>query len=167
MRDHAKNPPPFCVGEWLDSDQHAFAGWMASLGAAARPDQRLDPVLQDFSDAVDQDAALFAMAHQMFDQVPRTPPYDCSPTGHPQIGHFAHLLQMIDVVLRTPPQFNKTGLTGLPINAMVDWSMATPSGRAFFLDPKVNHHLKRILNRWGEFLKFAQEFGANALTARC
>ncbi len=153
MRDEAKNPPPFCVGEWLDSDQQAFAGWMAELGAAARADQPLDRVLQDFSDAVDQDAALFAMVHQMFDQVPRTPPFDCSPTGHPQIRHFSHLLQMIDVVLRTPPIFNKTGLTGLPINAMVDWSMATPSGRAFFLNPTVNQHLKRILNRWGEFLK--------------
>jgi phosphatidylserine decarboxylase len=160
VRDQSKSPAPFCVGEWLDSDEDAFAGWMAALDAAVQPDGALDPVLQDFADAVDRDPALFATVQQMFDQVPRTPPYDCSPTGLPQIRNFGRLLQMINVVLRTPPMFNRTGLTGLPINAMVDWSMATPAGRTVFLNPAVNFHLKRILNRWGQFLTSAASLPA-------
>ncbi|MES2760040.1 MAG: phosphatidylserine decarboxylase family protein [Pseudomonadota bacterium] len=160
MRDQQKVPTPFCVGEWLDSDQDAFGGWMAALAASAGSDDALDPVLQEFSDAVAHDPALFALVNQMFDQVPRTPPHDCSPTGLPQLRNFGRLLQMINVVLRTPPAFNQTGLTGLPINAMLDWSMATPSGRAVFLNPTINHHLKRILNRWGEFLASAASLPA-------
>lgn len=53
---------------------------------------------------------------------------------------------IINVVLTLPPWFNQTGLTGLPINAIVDWSMATPSGHAVFLNPVINAHLKRILD---------------------
>jgi phosphatidylserine decarboxylase len=43
-------------------------------------------------------------------------------------------------------------IVGLPINAMLDWPMGTPSGFAFFLDPDVNAMLKKVLNVWGEFL---------------
>jgi phosphatidylserine decarboxylase len=43
-------------------------------------------------------------------------------------------------------------IVGLPINAMLDWPMGTPSGFAFFLDPEVNAMLKKVLNAWGEFL---------------
>ena len=31
--------------------------------------------------------------------------------------------------------------------------MGTPSGHAAFLDPDVNRILKKILNKWGEYLK--------------
>lgn len=147
-------PPPFCVGEWRPADQAAFAAWIAQLVAgAAVSAQPLAPVLRDFAEAVGADAHLRALTQQMFDQVPTHPPYDCSPTGEAQIRSFDHLLQVLNVVLTRPPFFNDTGLTGLPINALVAWSMATPAGHAVFLDATFNRHLKRILDQWGAFLR--------------
>jgi phosphatidylserine decarboxylase len=41
---------------------------------------------------------------------------------------------------------DRMGMVGLPINAVLDWSMGTPAGFAFYLDPEVNAMLKRVLN---------------------
>ena len=152
MSKPGQDNAPFCIGQWLASDQETFIGWMEGLRTSASPASPLHPVLQEFKEYVLNDPALFVLANHMFDQIPAKPPYNCDPTGKPQVRSFEHLLHMINIVLTTPPEFNKTGLTGLPINAMIDWSMATTSGYAFFLDPQVNRHLKNILNQWGQFL---------------
>ena len=34
----------------------------------------------------------------------------------------------------------------LPINALLDWPMGTPSGHTMFLDPDINAMLKKVLN---------------------
>lgn len=133
---------------------------MDQLGIEGAAVEALHPLLREFGACVEQDPALFALAHQMFDQVPRHAPYDCDPTGHPQLRNFGQLLCKIHVVLTTPPWFNQTGLTGLPINAMVAWSMATSGGHAFFLNPQVNSFLKRILSQWGAFLQTAASLPA-------
>lgn len=152
MNDSVGNT--FCVGQWQGSDQTAFSGWMDALSQAAEASAApLHPVLRDFRDCVAQDAGLFVLVNQMFEQLPRAPEYRHDPTGNVQVRHFLHLLKMIQVVLTTPPQFNQTGITGLPINAMLAWPMGTPSGYAVFLHPLVNHHLKRILRQWGSFLR--------------
>lgn len=156
-----KNIPPFCVGRWTPADQVAFGRWVGQLAAeGAACTAPLHPLLQDFADAVAHDPTLYALAHQMFEQVPTQPPYDCSPTGERQLRHFDQLLQVLNVVLTRPPFFNTTGLTGLPINALVDWTMATTSGYALFLHPVFNHHLKLILDQWGRFLQSADSLPA-------
>ena len=155
MNKAADPPIPYCIAEWLPSDADAFARWMAGLDAAATAagnDAPLHPAVRDFGAAVERDPALFALVNQMFDAVPAGPPHEASPTGQPPVRDFHQLLQMIDVVLRTPSYYNRTGLAGLPINAMLASIMATDSGYAFFLDATVNAHLKRILNAWGAFL---------------
>jgi phosphatidylserine decarboxylase len=134
---------PYCIAEWLPSDQDAFAGWMAGLDAiAAGRDAPLHPAVRDFGAAVEQDPALFALVNGMFGEAPVTTP----------VRDFYQLLKMIDAVLTTPSYYNETGLAGLPINAMLTSIMATDSGYTFFLDATVNLHLKRILNAWGAFL---------------
>jgi phosphatidylserine decarboxylase len=45
------------------------------------------------------------------------------------------------------------GVVGVPMCAIFDYAMGTPSGHAAFLDPDVNRMLKKILNKWGEYLK--------------
>lgn len=58
--------------------------------------------------------------------------------------------------MTTAPTWNdkgdRMGMVGLPINAVLDWSMGTPAGFAFYLDPQVNAMLKKVLNVWGGFL---------------
>ena len=144
---------PFCVAEWRDSDAAHFADWITLLSSAAGSDVHpLHPVVQEFHDCILADPALFSLACQMFEQVPHSAQFEYDPTGQPQLRNMGHALRMINRVLTTPPEFNQTGITGLPINAIFDWSMATPGGHAFFLHPTVNRHLKRILNQWGRFL---------------
>lgn len=44
-------------------------------------------------------------------------------------------------------------MVGVPMAAIFDYAMGTPSGHAAFLDPEVNRMLKKILNEWGRYLK--------------
>jgi phosphatidylserine decarboxylase len=50
------------------------------------------------------------------------------------------------------------GMVGVPMCAIFDYAMGTPSGHAAFLDPDVNRMLKKILNKWGEYLKVCPLF---------
>lgn len=73
-------------------------------------------------------------------------------TGSPRIRNYHQMLQVLNRLLTRAPVFNKTGLVGFPINAILDWSMATPAGTAIFPNEKVNRQLKKIVNRWAVFL---------------
>jgi phosphatidylserine decarboxylase len=44
-------------------------------------------------------------------------------------------------------------MVGVPMAAIFDYAMGTPSGHAAFLDPDVNRMLKKMLNEWGKLLK--------------
>jgi phosphatidylserine decarboxylase len=68
------------------------------------------------------------------------------------LRNFDHVLVVINYLMRQAPPFNKTGLVGLPINAVLDWATGTPAGFAAFIDPVINAHLKAILNAWGAYL---------------
>lgn len=67
------------------------------------------------------------------------------------------MLQVLNHILTTAPTWTvsaeKVGMVGVPMNAVFDWPMGTPSGNAAFLDPDVNAMLKKVLNEWGKFLK--------------
>ena len=154
-------PAKFCVGEWRPEDQALFAEWMRSLGehAAAHPAPLLPPVLA-LRECVARSPRLSALVAGMFEQLPAAPPCDCDPTGRPQARSFAQALQMISVALGRPPEFNQTGITGLPVNAIVDWLMPTQSGHEFFLDQEVNRCLKGILDYWGAYLTTAASLPA-------
>ena len=93
----------------------------------------------------------------MFEEVPKKKPYGKDPTGHRQVRDYDHMLALLNHILTTAPSWNdrshRVGLVGLPINALLDWPMGTPSGFALFLDPEVNAMFKKVLNAWGEFLQ--------------
>lgn len=104
----------------------------------------------------------------MFDQVPKKKPYSTDPSGNmKQIRDYEHMLQIFNHLMSTAPHWSdkshKVGMVGLPINAILDWPMGTPSGYAVFLDPDVNRMLKKMLNVWGEFLQ-SEESAKQALS---
>lgn len=144
---------PFRVGKWLPSDHQFLERWLEELidEVSARP-KPLHPVIQNFKDLIEGDAAIFMLFHQMFSQVPRKPPYNESPTGKPQVRDYHVMLQLFNAIMTRAPAFNKTGLVGFPINAILDWSMGTEGGFAAFLDDKVNAQLRAMLNEWARFL---------------
>jgi phosphatidylserine decarboxylase len=148
---------PYNVGPWLPSDQKLFDQWLEKLVAGTATTQEpLLPVVREFQDLIETDPQLFMLFHQMFEQIPDTPAFRRDPTGQPQIKNYFQMLQVINRILTMAPEFNRTGLVGFPINAILDWPMGTPAGTSAFLDPAVNRQLQKILNQWAVFLRSPQ-----------
>ena len=51
------------------------------------------------------------------------------------------------------PSHEPSGLIGFPINALLDWPMATQSGYHFFANALINQQFKKILDYWAQFLQ--------------
>lgn len=66
------------------------------------------------------------------------------------------ILAILNNILKTAPHWtdagNKVGLVGVPMNALLDWQMATQAGFAAFQDPTVNQWIKKILDVWNKYL---------------
>ena len=110
------------------------------------------PVVLNFKNAVEESAELTILFHQMFREVPEFQ----SPTAANPTLPFNDYLQMfraLNAILTRAPEFNESALVGCPINALLVWAMATPSGCATFLNDTVNFHLKQILDHWAQFLE--------------
>eukprot|EP00731_Ephydatia_muelleri_P004713 Em0002g889a len=81
--------------------------------------------------------------------------------GKPDVEDFEEFLKLLNVIMTTAPEcyFDSSdcqkpaGLIGFPINALLDWPMATTAGYAVFANALVNQQFKRILNYWALFLK--------------
>ncbi|KAF2107311.1 Phophatidylserine decarboxylase-domain-containing protein [Lophiotrema nucula] len=145
------------VGGWLPSDHRAHKDWLSGKIEQAENDPRpLHPVIQEFQDLIESNTRIFMLFSSMFQEIPSKKPYANDPTGHKQIHDYPHMLQLFNHLLTEAPSWNdkshRVGMVGLPINAVLDWPMGTPSGWAAFLDPDVNKIIKKMLNAWGEFL---------------
>jgi phosphatidylserine decarboxylase len=150
-------PIPYRVGEWLPSDHAFLTRWLDAIiqKTYAEP-KALHPVIADFRDLIESDPEVFMLFNQMFEQVPKRPPYNKDPTGKPQVRDYQHMLQLLNTIMTHAPEFDQTGLVGCPINTIFDWPMGTAAGMAAFLNERVNAQLKKILNAWGRFLSSAE-----------
>jgi phosphatidylserine decarboxylase len=144
---------PFRVGKWLPSDEAFLAKWLEAIIQKNQAEAKaLHPVIADFQNLIENDAEIAMLFHQMFEQVPKKPPYNKDPTGKPQVRSYQHMLQLLNTIMTLAPEFNESGLVGCPINTIFDWSMGTTAGFAAFLNERVNAQLKKILDAWGRFL---------------
>lgn len=169
---------PYRVGEWLPSDHAFLAGWLDAMILTTNADPKaLRPVIAEFQNVIEADPEIFMLFNQMFEQIPRRPPYNNDPTGKPQVRDYLHMLELLNTIISHAPEFDHTALVGCPINAIFDWSMGTAAGMAAFLNDRVNVQLKKILNEWARFLSSIDSayvlndhpkkgwFGANARKA--
>lgn len=146
-----ENIIPFRVGKWLPSDQSILENWMTTLiNEVEKHKKPFHPVIEEFKSFIENDAEVYMLFSQMFKQVPLK--YKTDPSGQPQVRDYHHMLELLNAIMTKAPEFNKSGLVGFPINAILDWSMGTTSGYAAFLNEKVNYHLKKVLNEWARFL---------------
>ncbi|KAL3426833.1 hypothetical protein PVAG01_00342 [Phlyctema vagabunda] len=159
--------PSHSVGHWLPRDRSHIQAWLSKQleqldkQKRQRGDWRvtgLDPTLVDLQELVDNNPTLRKLARDMFTQIP--PAYVNDPTGKPQVRDFGTMLELVNQILQTGPEwFNRTdpptamGLIGFPINAILDWPMGTLAGYTFFLDVQVNEKWHAILTRWKDFLQ--------------
>lgn len=148
-----KQNEKFNVGQWLPSDQEFYNKWMKKVlkEAEEEENQELLPPIQDFKDLIENDHTLWNLFHMMFDEVPLK--YKDTPMGTPAIHDYRQMLRTLNRIMHRAPEFNTTGLVGFPINAILDWPMATKAGYVAFMDPRVNEKLRAILDYWGKFLQ--------------
>ncbi|KAI8624754.1 Phophatidylserine decarboxylase-domain-containing protein [Xylariaceae sp. FL1651] len=146
-------------GAWLPADHRVQHDWMAKQieHVDKHGSKELIPVLQEFKEFIEGNPRIYMYFNQMWSEIPMKKPYYNDPTGKKQIRDYRHMLVMLNHVFTQAPQWNDAafgvGMVGVPMVAIFDYVMATPSGFAAFLDPEVNAMLKKILNEWGKFLK--------------
>ncbi|ACS79166.1 phosphatidylserine decarboxylase family protein [Maridesulfovibrio salexigens] len=124
----------------------------ASQHSISKDDPQLIPVVQEFKDLIENDPQLLMLFTQMFEMIPDKPEFKDDPSGNPQIRDYKQMLQKISDISVQAPEFNRTGMVGFPINAILNWPMGTTAGTSAFLDRRVNMQLKKILNQWAVFL---------------
>ncbi|PIG84355.1 phosphatidylserine decarboxylase family protein [Aspergillus arachidicola] len=157
---HGKHTPRLHkFGKWMPSTLDSHHEWLGGLIAHvdSKADHELHPVMKEFQHLIETNTRIYLLIEAMFTEVPRNRVYATDPTGCPQIRDYKHMIQVLNHLLTTAPSWSdfthRVGLVGLPINAVLDWPMGTPSGYAAFLDPEINAMIKKVLNAWGEYLQ--------------
>lgn len=151
-------------GGWLPHDRAAIGRWIRGLRqhVSNNPVPWVPPIV-DFMDMVKANPLLYNLANQMFTEAYIYQQFD--PLDQLAVMSFFEFLQLLNAVMTTAPEcFENTqtipvsasGLIGFPINALLDWPMATQSGYAFFSQIEVNYHLKKILQYWSVFLSTSE-----------
>lgn len=149
------------AGGWLPHDRHDIDSWIRDLKkrVAERP-RPLAPPIQEFKDMVDQDPALHFAVEAMFKEAALLKQQ--TPLGTPEVQDFEEFLTLLNGIMTQAPEYTECpdssgeeepcGLIGFPINALLDWPMATNFGYEVFANALVNQQFKKILRFWSEFL---------------
>ncbi|EME45730.1 hypothetical protein DOTSEDRAFT_71430 [Dothistroma septosporum NZE10] len=158
--DHHEIPHEHHVdraGAWLPADHRINEEWLGNQIEHTKINKKeLLPVLQEFKEFIEGNSRIYMYFVNMFQEVPMKHPYNKDPTGRKQVRDYHHLLEILNHTFTTAPQWidaaANVGMVGVPMCAILDYPMGTPSGYAAFLDPDVNKMLKKVLNEWGKFL---------------
>ncbi|KAE8144669.1 phosphatidylserine decarboxylase-domain-containing protein [Aspergillus avenaceus] len=119
---------------------------------------KFHPSVQALQNLIEHEPGLEELANSMLKEIPPSPTYDLDPSGHfPRMKDYMEMLQCFNYLLFLAPEWDhdsyKSGLVGLPFNALLNWPLATPSGHEFFLNDKVNRCVEDILNVHGAYLQ--------------
>jgi len=117
-----------------------------------RETESLSPVVNDFKLLIEGDPELYMLFNEMFEQANQAALAPDYPPWAKQIRDYHQMLTWLDRALTRAPEFEDTGYVIFPINDALIGVMGTPAGAIAFLDPRVNQHLKKILNEWAVFL---------------
>ncbi|KAG8710642.1 hypothetical protein FRC09_020997 [Ceratobasidium sp. 395] len=124
---------------------------LAEIGHTGHAEE-LHPVIQDLQCLIEGDPELLSGFKQMFSQVPLGPPYEVDPSGKPQVRDYHTMLRCFNHIIHHAPPYDRTDFVAFPINAILNWPMATQAGLAVFLDPRVNERLRAMFGVWSTFL---------------
>ena len=118
----------------------------------ARGSESLSPAVNDFRLLIESDPGLYMLFNEMFEQANQASLADGYPASAKQLKDYQQMLSFLERSLTRAPEFDDAGYDICLINDAFIGVMGTPAGAIAFLDPRVNRHLKKILNTWAEFL---------------
>ncbi|KEP90262.1 phosphatidylserine decarboxylase family protein [Aeromonas caviae] len=152
-------PPHAHAGGWVPRDQAHVARWVQRLRqAVTRQPRPLVAPIAGLKALVEQDPLLHQQAQGMFDEAWQHE--HSTPLGQVQVRSFDEFLQLLNGIMTTAPEAYQdvqtqepAGLIGFPINALLNWPMATAAGYDFFANALVNQQLRKILGYWANFLQ--------------
>ncbi|KAF9523509.1 phosphatidylserine decarboxylase family protein [Crepidotus variabilis] len=150
--------------DWLPIKPAFYTAWLDRVSVRTEDDKaNFHPAIREFKRLIERDPTLFMLFTSMFDEIPTYPPYHYDPAGDPQIRDHLEMLKVLDrVIQRAPPWSDQAwslGIPGVPINTALKWPMATVSGRAVFLEPRVNVMFKKLLDVWAQHLSSPASLG--------
>jgi len=149
-------------GGWLPKDSRVVSQYITNLGKKAKenPQPLIKPV-QNLKDMVNEDPSLCGLVAEMFSQAAlaksKTPDFEKS------VDSWEEFIVLLNHIVTTQaPRYTicsqKTdpldpcGLVGFPINALLDWPMATIAGYTVFSNQLFNQQFKKVLAHWTHFL---------------
>ncbi len=147
------------AGGWVPRDQAHVARWVQRLRqAGTRPPRPPVAPIAGLKALVEQDPVLQLQAQAMFDEAWQHE--HSTPLGQVEVRSFDEFLLLLNGIMTTAPEAYQdvqtqepAGLIGFPINALLNWPMATVSGYDFFANVLVNQQLRKILGYWAVFLQ--------------
>ncbi|KAE8349878.1 phosphatidylserine decarboxylase-domain-containing protein [Aspergillus coremiiformis] len=125
---------------------------------AAKVALPLHPIIQAFQKTVQESPDLRRLASAMLTEEPDMSPYITDLTATTPFGDFDHLLHLLNYSMQkvVPPWAVDDcypDSVGSPMYMILQWAMATPSGRSFVLNEEVQVHMKNVQTYWiDEFL---------------
>nr|WP_244463731.1 phophatidylserine decarboxylase associated domain-containing protein [Aeromonas bivalvium] len=146
-------------GGWMPMDQAHVARWLQRLRAhvAATP-RALVPPIAELKNLVASTPLLLAQAQAMFEEAWQREHE--TPLGQAQVRTFEEFLILLNGIMTTAPEAyqdvqsqSPAGLIGFPVNALLNWPLATGSGYLFFSNALINQQFKKILCYWSLFLQ--------------
>lgn len=150
-------------GGWHPRDPAVVAGWIGWLRQEAAVRNLAEaPPITALRGLVQTTPSLLSLANSMFAEALARAP--TTPLGQPSVVDFDEFLLLLNVIMQTapeafqnyntnpPPEFEPAGLIGFPINALLNWPMATAAGYDFFSNMLVNSSFRAILVYWSQFL---------------
>ncbi len=149
------------AGGWLPSSTEHIEEWIRELRKEiSKQNKPLIKPIKDFKKMVETDPVLSGTATAMFTEAAVL--REKTPLGTPEIKNFDEFLFLLNGIMTQAPQFTECpdqdgseapcGLIGFPINALLDWPMATSFGYDFFSNQLVNQQFKKILDHWSKYL---------------
>jgi phosphatidylserine decarboxylase len=82
-------------------------------------EKKLIPVLEEFKELIEGNSRIYMYFTQMWEEVPRKPPYSKDPTGGKQIRNYRHMLQILNHVFGRAPEWHdaaaSVGMVGVPM----------------------------------------------------
>ncbi|WP_287146694.1 phosphatidylserine decarboxylase family protein [Aeromonas sp.] len=146
-------------GGWMPQDSARIERWIRRIKyyVANQPSALVAPIAE-LRDLVNADPSLHAQAEAMFKEAWRHK--HLTPLGQVEVRSFEEFLGLLNGIMTTAPEayqdiptHEPSGLIGFPINALLDWPMATQSGYHFFANALINQQFKKILDYWARFLQ--------------
>jgi phosphatidylserine decarboxylase len=152
---YPKHRRAYRIGGWLPHDKKAIRDHVNRIVQHANDAQFASfiPQVQSLSDLIYNNPIVYMLFTEMLTEVPVLPPYDKDPSLQPEIRDVPTLLTALNYQVQNPIQYNDSVQIGTPINAILDWPMATKAGFAAFLRDDVNTCFQNILSYWGGFLQ--------------